>query len=113
MKKLYYQLLIAIMVLLHVTSNGQSAQLIKDIYPGLNPSVIQNVVNVNGILFFSAIDNVNGRELWKSDGTTAGTVLVKDIYPGASSSSIDELTNVNGVLFFVADEGVNGTELLQ
>jgi len=29
---------------------------------------------------------VNGRELWKSDGTEAGTVLVEDIWPGADSS---------------------------
>ena len=27
-------------------------------------------------------------ELWKSDGTAAGTVLVKDIYPGSGGSSI-------------------------
>ena len=26
---------------------------------------------------------VHGEELWKSDGSTAGTVLVKDINPGA------------------------------
>ena len=35
-------------------------------------------------LFFSAIDRTNGRELWKTDGTEAGTVLVKDINPGSS-----------------------------
>ena len=35
----------------------------------------------SGTLFFAANDGSDGRELWKSDGTAAGTVLVKDISP--------------------------------
>ena len=55
---------------------------------------------------------MTGQELWKSDGTAAGTTLVKNIRPGSgTSSSPRELTNVNGTLFFVADDGVTGQEL--
>ena len=48
-------------------------------YPG-------NLTNVNGTLFFAANDGTHGYELWKSDGTAAGTVLVKDINPGSGDS---------------------------
>ncbi|NCQ87286.1 MAG: hypothetical protein GPJ00_24105, partial [Microcystis aeruginosa W13-18] len=63
--------------------------------------------------FFTADDSVNGTELWKSDGTAAGTVLVKDINPGSSSSNLQNLTVVGSTLFFSAYDGVNGTELWQ
>ena len=40
-----------------------------------------HLTDVGGTLFFTADDGTHGRELWKSDGTRAGTVLVKDIDP--------------------------------
>jgi ELWxxDGT repeat protein len=69
------------------------------------------LVNVNGTLFFNATDGTLGQELWKSDGTTAGTVLVKDIRPGNASSTPVGLFNVNGTLYFMADDGTRGREL--
>ena len=60
------------------------------------------LTNVNGTLFFSAATAATSRELWKSNGTAAGTQLVKDIRPGDSSSFPDFLTNYNGTLIFKA-----------
>jgi ELWxxDGT repeat protein len=55
--------------------------LVKDINPGAFNSYPQSLTVVGNTLFFTAYDGVNGFELWKSDGTAAGTVLVKDIRP--------------------------------
>lgn len=67
------------------------------------------VTTVGAITYFTADDGVNGRELWKTDGTSAGTQLVKDIYPGQSSSNIKGLANVNGSLFFAAVDHNTGS----
>lgn len=52
-----------------------------------------------------------GEELWKSDGTAAGTVLVRDIRPGTEGSSLSGLSSVDRILYFTADDGVHGQEL--
>jgi ELWxxDGT repeat protein len=61
--------------------------LVKDIYPGSSNSSPGSLTARGNTLFFTANDGVNGGELWKSDGTAAGTVLVKDIRSGSSNSS--------------------------
>lgn len=66
---------------------------------------------VNNTLFFLANDATHGRELWKSDGTEAGTIMVRDINPGAANSDPRELVNVNGTLFFTAFDYGHGDEL--
>ena len=68
-------------------------------------------VNAGGTLFFYADNATTGRELWKSDGTPAGTVLVKDIIPGANASGPTYFTAYGGVAHFTANDGVLGTEL--
>ncbi|MBC7821592.1 MAG: hypothetical protein IAG10_32300, partial [Planctomycetaceae bacterium] len=54
-----------------------------DIAPGATPSSPEKMTNINGTLFFTANDGVTGAELWKSDGTPAGTTLIRDIRPGS------------------------------
>lgn len=92
-------------------ARGQQFTLIKDINPGSGSSNICYLTRVNNTLFFAANNGTHGMELWKSDGTTAGTMMVKDINAGAGSSSIGYLTAVGSNVFFVASNGINGTEL--
>ncbi len=67
-------------------------------------------VGHNGIAYFSADDGIHGFELWRSDGTEAGTYLLKDINPGGSSG-VTEITAVGDSVYFTATDGVHGTEL--
>jgi ELWxxDGT repeat protein len=69
------------------------------------------LLNIDGTLYFSAQDTAHGRELWRSDGTTAGTSLVQDIQPGSGGSDPLNLTNVHGTLFFTAHDAIHGREL--
>ena len=66
---------------------------------------------MNGALFFAAQDIEHGNELWKTDGTLAGTVLVKDINPGTASSNPSKLFNMDGTLFFWTKDDENSWKL--
>src|SRR5687768_2807459 len=57
--------------------------LVKDITNIGGESQPLNFCEVRSITYFAATDLAHGRELWKTDGTAAGTVLVKDINPGS------------------------------
>jgi len=84
--------------------------MVKDITP-VGSSSPEDLVNVDGTLFFSADDGIHNRELWKSDGTAAGTVMVKDINPASWSIYSATLTNCNHTLFLAARNGTYGAEL--
>jgi ELWxxDGT repeat protein len=100
-------------------SNGTESGtvMVKDIRPGstgafpIGPEAVYTPVRVGSVLFFPADDGSSGIEIWKTDGTTDGTVMVKDVRPGSSSSAPQNLTKANGQLFFTADNGSHGGEL--
>jgi ELWxxDGT repeat protein len=78
--------------------------MVKDILSGSNGTYPYALMNVNSILYFRANDGTHGLELWRSDGTTAGTVLVKDINSGAAGSN-SYVTHANGTLYFLVNDG--------
>ena len=77
--------------------------------PGMIPT---GFADGGSLLFLSAFDTEHGAELWRTDGTTAGTSLVRDIRPGTGSSAPGRPASIgNGVALFSADDGVHGREL--
>ncbi len=95
--------------------------LVKDIIPGKtgsNPDRFGEDMmpipmgTIDGYLLFTANDNIYGRELWKTDGTDAGTMLVKDINSGENDSGALWIGMIDDKQFvFNADDGIHGKEL--
>ena len=90
------------------TSDGTVAgtHRVEDIYPGPGDGLdwcqedYGCMTGVGGTLFFNADDGVHGAELWKSDGTSAGTMLVADLDPGPDNSWAAWMTPFDDALFF-------------
>ncbi len=96
------------------TESGTS--MVRDINAGSADSYPQSLASVGGWVFLSADDGAaapggHGRELWKSNGTEAGTVMVADINDGLASSNPSALKADGGLLFFNANDGEHGSEL--
>ena len=79
-------------------------QLLADINPGAGASNPAQMIVIGSEAYFVANDGTHGNELWKTDGTSAGTVTVAGIDPS-------NLTNVNGELFFSVCDGSNDYQL--
>jgi ELWxxDGT repeat protein len=69
---------------------------------------------VGDTVYFTAFSDATGREVYKTDGTEAGTSLVRDLWPGSrvTDSSPSNLTAHRGLLYFSANDGT-GTGLWQ
>ncbi|MBL8812063.1 MAG: hypothetical protein JNM43_18000, partial [Planctomycetaceae bacterium] len=99
-------------------SDGTTAGtvLVKDITTGfLTDSIAYQspMVAAGSNLYFFADNGATGSELWKSDGTAAGTTLVKDIWTGPTSSNPGQMITIGDLIYFVANDGINGRELWQ
>lgn len=91
------------------TTDGTT--IVKDIFPGVNPSNISELINFKSEIFFNANDGVNGSEIWKSDGTEQGTNILFKLNSRNASSYPNMFRVVNDVLFFSARTEGEGYEL--
>jgi ELWxxDGT repeat protein len=96
------------------------ARLVEDIFPptpgyppwfGPEP---ESLVAFRGLLFFAVNTDEGRRELWRSDGTEAGTFAVEEFPPGGPPQPVNnvrELTVVGPQLFFVVGDEAGGDAL--
>ena len=94
----------------HLTKDINTATVSS--YPYNNPAnTLANFAVLNNVAYFGANDGISGTELWRSDGTRAGTSLVKDIIPGSDSGgAVNGIIAANGLLYFSAFTSINGRE---
>ncbi len=104
-----------------INSSG-FAELVEDSIPGggINHAPLgadlKNLTSVNGALYFSANDGINGTELWRVDGHGLPK-LVEDSVPGGGlnpgfpGSSPFLLTDIDGTLYFRASTATKGSVL--
>ncbi|PXY42230.1 hypothetical protein DMB65_03085 [Flavobacterium cheongpyeongense] len=91
--------------------------MVKDINTTTSAASNSNAANFtafNNQIYFTASNGTtaNGSELWKTDGTSAGTVMVKDINAGTANSNPQLFTIINPTtMLFSATDGVGGVEL--
>ena len=69
------------------------------------------MTTIGSMIFFEADDGIHGDELWRTDGTSNGTVLVKDINPNSANSDPGGFILIGGMLCFSANDGSSGFEL--
>ncbi len=96
------------------TAKGNSASttaMFKDINSQTNGnSKPTDFITYDGKMYFNADNGVDGKELWESDGTVAGTIMKQNINPSGDSNPRDFIVS-NNLLYFSANDGTNGDEL--
>jgi ELWxxDGT repeat protein len=74
--------------------------LVKDLTPGAASSTISSMAAFKGLLYFGrTLEESSGNaQLWKSNGTAAGTALVKDL--GDYTGRVESLTAFKGLIYY-------------
>src|SRR5206468_1197770 len=93
---------------LHCTpTTGLSASLVTDIVPGVASSHPFSLQNVNGTLYFGALDPTSSAAgVYRSDGTAAGTVFLTGGIDGGPSF---DFTPLNASVLFFTSGGPGNT----
>lgn len=87
------------------TSTSNTGIFHSDALASVNYSIDGN------IMYFNGFESAFGPELWRSDGTIAGTAKVKEIYPGSQGGNPFGFCKVGNVTCFFARDPVNSYQL--
>jgi ELWxxDGT repeat protein len=114
MKKIYLSFLC---FFIGANAYCQNPLLLKDIYPGVTGSGIQQIVITNNYTFFNAEDDDADidRGLYRTDGTAGGTIKLnleyRAVTPGFISTKAEKLTALGNKIIFAGDNSPNYGEI--
>ncbi len=101
MRKIQLTLL---MLLIGTLGFAQNPLLLKDVYPGATGSGIQQIVKTSTYTFFNAMDGSSAdRGLYRTDGTTDGTIKLNLTYPNYISTKAEKLTALGDKVIFAGN----------
>ncbi|MFK8058917.1 MAG: T9SS type A sorting domain-containing protein [Polaribacter sp.] len=102
------KLLLLFLTITSINSFSQ-ATLVADINKGNGGSTPKQKVLFNGFAYFPANDGVRGSELWRTDGTEAGTTFFKEFETGLENglTNLIAFTTSNTMYFFAWDGTTN------
>lgn len=101
--------LIALMLAGSAVNGAVGPNLVKDINTS-GDSDPESFAKLGSLVLFRAADSSHGQELFRTNGTNAGTKLVKDINPSGDSDP-SGFRKLGSFLYFAADDGSHGREL--
>jgi ELWxxDGT repeat protein len=99
------------------SSDGTAAgtRMVRDLNPRNSGvpifTVGDTIAGLGNHFYFRGDDGVGGAELWRTDGTPAGTTLVRDLVPGRFGAFPFGLLRAGRLVYFVAADGRGGTTL--
>lgn len=91
-------------------ANGAASRIL-DLAPGVGGAQPHDFVQFGGSTLFAARGPQVGEEIWRTDGTAAGTVLLGDAYPGPEGSAPMFLGILGNQAYFSAMNVTEGREL--
>ena len=85
---------------------------IADLQEGIQGSLPEDFVAIDGRVLFTAYTREFGRELWSTDGTEVGTMMVSDVAPGASSPllNLSDSAQLDGKLYYRQEQMLWATD---
>ena len=86
-------------------TNGATTIALKNNSSVFNYYQSESIINHNSELYFTSSDATNGSEIWKTNGSVAGTILLKDINIGSGGIAISGSKSIGNKLFFYVSSG--------
>jgi ELWxxDGT repeat protein len=90
---------------------SNNVQLVADIHSSPRRLSPNSTLSMGSYALITVFTPEHGNELWRTDGTDAGTYLLADINVGTASSDVTQLTRVGELAYFAATSSPTGAEL--